>query len=82
MHISCRLVLTSMAIPLLLPCCAGLPGESPDHMRERMERQGQLVDRHQEKHQIQSEPADRGYDRWLNKAVGKPEEPQAWQLTY
>ena len=28
----------ALAALALLPCCAGLPGESPDHMRQRLAR--------------------------------------------
>ncbi len=75
-------LLTLGLVPFFLPACAGIPGESPEHMRERMARQDILVERHQEKHKIRSEAADRRYDQWWNNAVGKPNDPQAWQQTY
>ena len=82
MNIQCRYLLASVAPILFLPGCAGIPGESPEHMRERMERQDGMVDRRQEKLKIRSEAADRRYFQWWHNAVGKPNDPQAWQQTY
>lgn len=66
----------------LLPSCAGLPGESPEHMRERIARQDVLVDRHQEKRKIRSEAADRRYNQSWNNAMGRSNDPEAWPESY
>lgn len=55
---------------LLLTDCAGVPGESPEHMRMRMERQDTVIDNRQEKRKIRSEAADRRYDQWWDNATG------------
>ncbi|MES2706306.1 MAG: hypothetical protein V4726_06825 [Verrucomicrobiota bacterium] len=55
---------------VVLSNCAGLPGESPEHMRERVARQDKRFDARQEKRQIRSETADRRYDTWWNNATG------------
>ena len=60
----------------LLPCCAGLPGESPDHMRQRLARQDQRFDQRLEKRQLRSEAADRRYNKSWDAAMGR--HPSGW----
>lgn len=74
--------LSAVAMALLMPSCAGIPGESPENMQERLERQDKIVDRYQDKQKIRSEAADRRYDQWWNKAMGRPADPSEWQQTY
>jgi len=65
--------LTLAGTCLALSNCAGIPGESPEHMRERMARQDNRVDKRQEKRNIRTEAADRRYDAWWDGAMGKNE---------
>jgi len=76
------LLLTAVAIPLFLPGCAGISGENPERMNERMERQDKMMDRYQDKRKTRSEAADRRYDQWWNKAMGRPSNPTEWQQIY
>ena len=69
--------LLAAAFPmLLLPSCAGIPGESPENMRQRMERQDRLVERRQEKRAIRSEAADRRWNNSWDRAMGRS--PSGW----
>lgn len=84
MIIPSRSSLPALFLPLLLllPSCAGIPGESPEHMRERIARQDVIVDRHQEKRKIRSEAADRRYNQSWNNAMGRSNDPKAWPESY
>ena len=62
------LVIVSSA---LLASCAGLPGESPDHMRDRVERQDEWIDRRAEKRSIRSQSADERYNAWWDRSMGR-----------
>ncbi len=55
----------------LLANCAGVPGESPEHMRQRMERQENWADRYDEKRRIRSQTADERYNRSWDRAMGR-----------
>ena len=79
-----HLCISALSLPLLLllPSCAGIPGESPEHMRERIARQDVIVDRHQEKRKIRSEAADRRYNQSWNNAMGRSNDPKAWPESY
>ncbi len=66
----------ALAALALLPCCAGLPGESPEHMRERLARQDQRFDQRLEKRQLRSEAADRRYNKSWDAAMGR--NPSGW----
>jgi hypothetical protein len=55
----------------VLASCAGLPGESPEHMRKRMERQDNWADRYDEKRRIRSEAADERFNRSWDRAMGR-----------
>lgn len=66
----------ALAALALLPCCAGLPGESPDHMRQRLARQDQRYDQRLEKRQLRSEAADRRYHKSWDAAMGR--HPSGW----
>ena len=66
----------ALAALALLPCCAGLPGESPEHMRERLARQDQRFDQRLEKRQLRSEAADRRYNKSWDAAMGR--HPSGW----
>lgn len=66
----------ALAALALLPCCAGLPGESPEHMRERLARQDQRFDQRLEKRQLRSEAADRRYNKSWDAAMGRS--PSGW----
>ena len=67
-----RLLLSLIFVSsVLLPSCAGLPGESPDHMRERVERQDEWIDRRAEKRSIRSQSADERYNAWWDRSMGR-----------
>lgn len=55
---------------MLLVNCAGLPGETPEQMRSRMDRQDRYIDQREEKRKIRSEAADRRYDTWWKNSTG------------
>lgn len=65
------ILLLPAACGLFLSSCAGLPGESPDEMRARVDRQDKWYDARQEKRQIRTETADRRYDKWWDNAMGR-----------
>ncbi len=69
-------MLPALGVMLLLTNCAGIPGESPEHMRQRVERQDKVVDRYNEKRQIRSEAADRRYGQSWDRAMGR--DPEKW----
>lgn len=63
---------TALLLPLLiLPSCAGLPGESPEHMQKRMDRQDKWAARYDEKRRIRSQTADERYNRAWDRAMGR-----------
>lgn len=67
-----RLLLSLVIVsPVLLPSCAGIPGESPDHMRERVDRQDEWIDRRAEKRSIRSQSADERYNAWWDRSMGR-----------
>ena len=67
-----RLLLSLVIVsPVLLPSCAGIPGESPDHMRNRVERQDEWIDRRAEKRAIRSQSADERYNAWWDRSMGR-----------
>ena len=70
-------VIPALATMVVFSNCAGIPGESPENMRERMERQDKLIERRGEKRQIRSEAADRRYNDSWNRAMGR--DPEKWQ---
>jgi hypothetical protein len=55
----------------LLPSCADIPGESPDHRSKRIERHDEWIDRRAEKRSIRSQSADERYDAWWDRAMGR-----------
>ena len=63
-------ILGLTGLSLILCNCAGIPGESPDHMRKRIERQDKLINQHEEKRKIRNEASDRRYDQWWDNATG------------
>lgn len=65
------LLLTACGPLLSLSSCAGLPGETPDEMRARVDRQDKWYDARQEKRQIRTETADRRYNDWWDKSMGR-----------
>ena len=66
----------ALAALAFLPSCAGIPGESPEHMRERLARQDQRFDQRLEKRQLRSEAADRRYNKSWDAAMGR--HPSGW----
>ena len=62
---------TALGAAALFSSCAGIPGESPEHMRERVERQDERFDKRMEKRSIRTEAADRRYDKWWDAAMGR-----------
>ena len=67
-----RLLLSLVIVsPVLLTSCAGIPGESPDHMRERVDRQDEWIDRRAEKRSIRSQSADERYNAWWDRSMGR-----------
>ena len=82
MKIKIHPFVSALAVTFLIPGCTGIPGESPENMQEGMERQDKMLDRYQNKQKTRSETADRRYDQWWNKAMGRPAGPSEWQQTY
>lgn len=68
---------SALATMVVFSNCAGIPGESPEHMRERMERQDALIERRGEKRQIRTEAADSRYEKSWDRAMGR--DPEKWQ---
>jgi hypothetical protein len=66
-----KLILVLVTVGPFLSSCAGLPGESPDQMRARVDRQDKWYDDRQEKRKIRTETADRRYDKWWDNAMGR-----------
>ncbi len=67
-----RLLLSLVIVSsVILPSSAGLPGESPDHMRERVDRQDEWIDRRAEKRAIRSQSADERYNAWWDRSMGR-----------
>lgn len=77
-----RCFLTFWMVLFFLPACAGVPGESSDRLQERMDRREGIAEHYEERRKIRSNAADRRYDMWWNRAMGKPNDPQAWQQVY
>jgi hypothetical protein len=72
----CLPAATIAVLAVILTSCAGIPGESPEHMRERVARQDERYDNYIEKRKIRSEAADRRYEKSWNQAMGR--DPNAW----
>ena len=67
-----RLLLSIVIVSsALLSSCAGIPGESPDHMRQRVDRQDEWIDRRAEKRSIRSQSADDRYNAWWDRTMGR-----------
>lgn len=59
------------AAALVLPNCAGLPGESPEHMEKRMDRQDSMIDRRMKKREIRTRESDARYHQWWDTVMGR-----------
>ena len=64
-------IASALGAAFLFSSCAGIPGESPEHMRARVERDDKVYDRIMEKRAIRHETADRRYDQWWDAAMGR-----------
>lgn len=73
-----RLILSTLpalGAMTLFTSCAGIPGESPEHMQKRLDRQDTALDRYNEKRQMRIQASDRRYERSWDRAMGHETKP-------